>query len=83
MSKVHKTTQNKINREYLYLLRGDLRKVATELGCSYQKVRDYIRGKVQDQRIGATLEKLNAARKKETDTQSDKAVTDIINQNNC
>ena len=83
MGKVHKTTQNKINREYLYLLRGDLKKVATELNCSYQKVRDYVRGKVHDQRVGATLAKLNEARKKEANVQSDKAVKEIINQNNC
>ena len=83
MSSDHKTTQKKANREYLYLLRGDLKKVSNELGCSYQKVRDYVRGTVQDQLIGATLDKLNAARKKQAETESDKAVSEIINQNDC
>lgn len=82
MNNLHKTTQNNTNKEYLYLLRGDLKKVSNELGCSYQKVRDYVRGTVQDQRIGTTLDKLNAARKKQAETDSKNAVNEIINKTN-
>ncbi len=70
----------KIKNEMEYLKSGDLKKIATALEVSYQKVREVSSGRVKDDVILETLKKLNEARKEQVNTISDKVVTKIINK---
>lgn len=69
----------KIKNELEYLKSGDLKKVASELNISYQKVREVSSGRVKDDLIHETLKKLNEARKNQADQISEKVVSKIIN----
>lgn len=69
----------KIKNEMEYLKSGDLKKVAFELGISYNKVRDVSSGRVKDYLILETLKKLNEDRKNQADQISEKVVSKIIN----
>ena len=81
MDNQHKTTQKNTFRVYPFLLRGDLKKVANQLNCHPQKVRNYVRGTVNEKRIGITLEKLNKKRQEKAEQAAKKAVTQIIKDN--
>ena len=73
-AKIHKTPQ-KTSVKYEHLRRGDITKIANELGCTSQKIRDQLRGRVNDAIVRQTLEKLNEQRRIQADEQSTAAVS--------
>lgn len=70
----------KIKNEMEYLKSGDLKKIATALDVSYQKVREVSSGRVKDDVILETLKKLNEARREQLETIPLNIVTKIINK---